>query len=84
VEAGFEAAAVEARERAGYLVGEERVVAGGDEEFGDAPDVFFGGHPVPGVKAGKIDGDRVGAQGAFAAEVVVVLEVAEGEFARVR
>ena len=81
VDAGFEAAAVDAGEGAGDFFGEERIVAGGDEEFGDAPDVFLGGHPVEGVQAGEVDGAGVGAQGGFAAEVVVVGEIAEGEFA---
>ena len=81
VEAGFEAAAVEAGEGAGYLVGEERVVTRRDEEFGDAPDVFLGCHPVLAVQAGEVDRYGVVAQGAFAAQVVVVLHVAEGEFA---
>ena len=82
VEAGVEAAAVEAGEGAGDGGGEERVVAGGDEELGDAPDIFVGGHPVEVVEAGEVDGDGVGAEGAFAAEVVVVLEVGEGELAQ--
>jgi hypothetical protein len=81
VHSGFEAAAVEAGEAAGDLVGKERIVFGGDEQFGDAPDVFFGGHPVLAVKTREVDGYGVVAQGAFAAEVVVVLEVAEGELA---
>jgi hypothetical protein len=77
----LKAAAVEAREGAGYLLGEEGVVAGGDEEIGDGPDVFFSGHPVEVVDAGEMDGAGVGAEGALAAEVVVVLDVAEGQLA---
>jgi uncharacterized protein (TIGR03435 family) len=80
--AGLEAAAVEARESAGDFIGEEWEVAGGDEEVGNAPEVFLGGHPVLGVEAGEVDGDGVVAEGAFAAQVVVVLEVAEGELAQ--
>jgi hypothetical protein len=56
VHAGFEAAAVEAGKRARHLVGEERVVTGGDEELGDAPDVFGGSHPVAVVEAGEVHG----------------------------
>jgi len=82
VHASFEAAAVEAGQGACDFGGNERVVARGDEEVGDAPDVFFGGHPVLAVQAGEIDRDGVGTQSAFAAQVVVVLEVAEGEFAQ--
>lgn len=81
VHAGLEAAAVEAREGAGDLVGEERVMAGGDETLGDAPDVVFGGHPVEAVEGGETDGEGVGAEGALAAEVVVMLEVTEGQLA---
>jgi len=82
VHAGLEAAAVEAGEGAGDFGGNKRVVARVDEEVCDAPDVFLGGHPVLAVEAGEVDGYGVGAQCAFSAEIVVVLEVAEGEFAQ--
>src|SRR4051812_7621075 len=80
VHSGFEEASVHAGEGGCDFVREEGIVASGDEEFGDAPDVFFGGHPALIVDAGEIDGAGVGAQGALAAEVVVVVEVAEGKF----
>jgi len=82
VHAGFEAAAVEARKSLCDPVGKERVVACGDEGFGDAPNIFFSSHPVELVEAREVDGDGVGAKGAFAAQVVVVVEVAESEFAQ--
>jgi len=82
VHAGLKAAAVEAGQSAGDLGGNERVVACGDEEVGDAPDILLRGHPVLAVEAGEVDRDGVGTQGALAAQVVVVLEVAEGQFAR--
>ena len=78
VHSSLEGAAVHAGQGGCNLVGEERVVAGGDEEFRDAPDVFFRGHPMLAVQAGEVDGRGVGAKGAFAAEVVVVIEVARG------
>ena len=81
VHAGLEAAAVEAREVAGDLVRKERVMAGGDETLGDEPDVVFGGHPVEAVEGREADGEGVGAEGALAAEVVIVLEVAESQLA---
>lgn len=81
VHAGFEAAAVEAGQSLRDLVGKERVVAGGDERLGDGPDFVFGGHPVELVEAREVDGDGVGAEGALAAQVVVVVEVAEGQLA---
>ena len=55
---------------------------GGDQGFGDAPDVFFRSHPVLAIQARQVHGARVGAQGAFAAQVVVLLEVAERQFAQ--
>lgn len=58
---------------------EEGVVPGGDEELRYAPDVFFGGHPVLLVEAREIDRTRVGAERTFAAKIVVVVEVAQGE-----
>lgn len=63
-------------------MGEERVVPGGDEEFRHAPYVFFRGHPMLRVQAGEVDGTRVGAKGSLAAKIVVVIEVAEGQFAQ--
>ena len=80
-QAGLEHAAVEAGEGLSYLVGEEGVVAGGDEQIGDGPDFLFGGHPVEVVDAGEVNGAGVSAEGALAAEVVVVLDVAEGQLA---
>ncbi len=82
VHSGFEAAAVEAGKVAGYFVGQDGVVSGFDEEFGDAPDVFFRCHPVLAVETGEVDGDGVGAEGAFAAQVEATLKVAERELAR--
>jgi len=55
---------------------------GGDEEFRHTPYVLVGGHPMLVVESGEVDGSRVGAKGAFATKVVVVVEVAEGKFAR--
>lgn len=81
VHAGLEAATVEAREVAGDLVRKERVMAGGDETLGDAPDVFVGGHPVEAIEGRETDGEGVGAEGALAAQVVIVLEVAESQLA---
>lgn len=77
----FEATAIETREGACDLVGEERIVFCRDEEFRDAPDVLFCGHPVEAIETLQIDRARVGAQGTFAAQVVVVLDIAQGEFA---
>ena len=56
VHSGFEGAPVHARKGAGDLVGEKRIVAGCNEEFGNAPNVFFGGHPMLLVKTGEIHG----------------------------
>ena len=63
-------------------MGEERVVARSDEQVCHAPDVFFGGHPMLIVETAEVDGKRVSAEGALAAEIVVMVEVAEGQFAQ--
>ena len=57
VHSSFEGAAVHAGQSGCDLVGKERVVPGGDEKVRDAPDVFFGGHPMMVVKAGEVDGE---------------------------
>ena len=82
VHARFVAAAVEPGQRTGHLVGKERIVPCGDERFGNTPDIFFGAHPVPAVEARQVDGLRISAEGALAAQIVVVLDVTEGQFAQ--
>ena len=78
----LEAAAVEAWELACNIVGDERVVPRRDEGFGDEPNVFFRCHPVLAIQARKVHRTRVGAQCALAAQIVVVIEVAECQLAR--
>lgn len=81
-EAGVEEAAVHGAEAADLGGGEEGGVVDGVEVFGDVPDVLFAGHPVAAVEAREVDGaGGKGAEGFFAFEVVVVVKVAEGEFA---
>ena len=53
-----------------------------DEGLRDAPNVFFRRYPVQAVKAAQVHRSRVGTQSALAAQVVVVLKVAEGQFAQ--
>lgn len=80
--AGFETAAVEARETAGDFVWKERIVARGDERVGNEPDVFLRSHPMQVVEACEVHRLRVGAQGTLAAQIVVVLEVTERQLAK--
>ena len=82
VHSGFEAATVEARQAANDFVRGDGVVSGRDEQLGDAPDIFFRGHPKATIEASKVHGDGVSPQGSFAAQIVVVLKVAEGQFAQ--
>ena len=73
---GFEAAAVDAGQRAGYLVGDDGEVTRVNQQVGYGPDVFFVGHPVLRVEAREVNGDGIGAQGSLAAQVEVVLKIA--------
>src|SRR5579862_9120637 len=82
VHPGFEAAAVKARQRTRDVVREERKMPRRDKQLGDTPDVVFRSHPVKFVEAREIHRDGIGAESALAAQVVIVLEVAEGQLAR--
>ena len=79
---GLKAAAVKTGQCAGHFVGKEGVMPGRDQQLRHAPDILLRGHPVEGVEAFEVHGLRVIAQGSFAAQVVIKLEVAERELAQ--
>ncbi len=51
--------------------------------FGDEPDRFFRCHPVLAIEAREVHRARVSAQGAFAAQVEVNIEIGHGQLAEI-
>src|SRR2546427_5788903 len=83
-EAGGQRAAIDAGQGARHRWGEERRVGDLEQMLGDPPEIGLGDHParMRAVEAGEVDGPRVRAQRALAAQVHVALEVAHHQLAQ--
>src|SRR5512143_781220 len=75
------AAGVDTREMLRLFRRDEPDVRYFEQQLGDRPHRLFCGHPLDVVKAAEVDGPAVAPQGALAAIVEVIVEVAHGEFA---
>src|SRR3954452_2066864 len=78
----LKAATVHAGQRTRHLIGEERVMSRRNECFHNAPDIFFGSHPVPVVQTLQVYRHSVTAQSSLAAQVVVELKITQCQFAQ--
>ena len=58
---------------------EQRNVRDFAQMFGDEPDRFVRGHPAQMIESGKIYRARIPAQGPFAAEIEIDIEIAHGQ-----
>src|SRR5277367_1293355 len=74
-----ERAIVDAVQFADHGRSQQAVVVNGEKILGDEKEMFAGGHPLPPIEAGKIDGPRKCSQRAVAAQVEIDVEVAERE-----
>ncbi len=74
--------AIDASERFYLARREERRVWDIAKVVRHDPDVLFRGHPIVGIELGEVYRARVTAQGAFAAQIEIDVEVAQGQLAQ--